>query len=67
MGNRKQKIKGCELINTCPYYNDTSEGNVIPEDFREQYCHGIYVWCGRYLSHMASVEWKKRIAYAESR
>ena len=51
----KMKSSECELMSTCPYYN-TDEDIVIPEEFKEQYCHGIYVWCGRYLAHQASEE-----------
>jgi len=64
---KKKKTGGCELISTCPYYNDEHDGHVIPEKYKEQYCHGIYVWCGRYLSHRASEERTKRIAYIERR
>jgi hypothetical protein len=64
---RSKKSLDCELISTCPYYNNADEGQVIPENFKEQYCHGIYVWCGRYLSHRASEERKTRIACIESK
>ena len=59
------KPSECEYISTCPYHRDGYNGQVIPEHFKEQYCYGIYVWCGRYLAYKAAEERKKRIAEIE--
>ncbi len=45
------KSSECELISTCPYYNNTHDGYEIPEQFKEQYCREHYIWCGRYLAY----------------
>jgi len=37
----------CELLATCPYYNDDTYG--MPEISKEQFCRGDYRWCGRYM------------------
>jgi len=41
----------CELIPNCPFYNDYLQEISEPNaNFKEEYCHGSYVWCGRYLN-----------------
>jgi hypothetical protein len=42
---------GCELLTTCPYFNDDTYG--MSEIFKEQYCRGEYRWCGRYMAAKA--------------
>ena len=44
-------MPGCELVMTCPYYNDTLYG--MAEIDKERYCQGSYCWCGRYLTFKA--------------
>ncbi|MCK4785991.1 MAG: hypothetical protein KAV87_19700 [Desulfobacteraceae bacterium] len=43
-------MSDCELLPNCPFFNgyfqEISEPNT---NFKEEYCHGNYVWCGRYI------------------
>ena len=55
----------CEYMDICPYHDDKYEGQVIPGHFKEQYCRGIYVWCGRYVAYKSEEERKRRIAQLE--
>ena len=41
------KRPDCELLSTCPFFNDSTYG--MPEMYKEQYCKGDYTRCGRYL------------------
>lgn len=44
-------MPGCELLVTCPYYNDSMYG--MAEIDKERYCKGDYCWCVRYLAAKA--------------
>lgn len=44
--------RDCELISTCPYFND-EEHSEMTESLKEEFCHGSYTWCGRYLTYQA--------------
>lgn len=40
----------CELLATCPFFNDRAQNTFeMAETYKEQYCRGIYPWCGRYM------------------
>ena len=44
----------CELLHTCPYFNDmTKSANELAVLYKESYCHGSYNWCGRYMAFKA--------------
>lgn len=38
----------CELVMTCPYYNNDTYG--MPEIYKDRYCREDYRWCGRYMA-----------------
>ena len=40
-------MPACELLSTCPYFNDSMYGMAGTD--KEQYCKGDYAWCGRYM------------------
>ena len=61
------KSSECELITTCPYYNNARYGCDIPEQFKEQYCRGIYVWCGRYLAYRTGKQRIPQTAFVSRR
>ena len=44
-------MSNCELMATCPFYNDTVPG-MLNAEYREQYCGGGYALCGRYMSFL---------------
>ena len=47
-------MSNCELLSTCPFFNDTSDDmSEMAEMRKEQYCKGGYTWCGRYLGFKA--------------
>jgi len=40
----------CKLLHTCPFFNDNSQEASKPDiNYKEEYCHGSYAWCGRYI------------------
>ena len=44
----------CELLLTCPFFNDvTQHTNELTAFCKENYCHGYYGWCGRYMAFKA--------------
>lgn len=49
---RKEKeMPNCELLPNCPFFNDYFQEISEPNaNFKEEYCRGSYVWCGRYLN-----------------
>lgn len=43
-------MSDCELILNCPFYNSNYQEVSAPNtNFKEEYCHGNYAWCGRYI------------------
>jgi len=48
----KGKMLDCELLATCPFYNDRMHSD-MPEVYKEQYCKRDYAWCSRYLTFKA--------------
>jgi len=41
----------CELLSSCPFFKDmTNEKNELTVFHKDQYCHGSYSWCGRYMA-----------------
>ncbi len=48
---RRVKMLACELLSTCPYFNDTTYE--MAETDKGQYCRGDYGWCGRYMAFKA--------------
>ena len=50
----------CELLANCPFYNDYFQDISEPNtNFKEEYCHGNFVWCGRYIIFKRINEEKK--------
>ena len=51
----------CELSSTCPFFNDKNQDMIeLTKQYKEQYCHRDYLWCGRYLTYKAlEIELKK--------
>lgn len=44
----------CELLRICPFFNDMMQNNNELTSFcKENYCHGYYDWCGRYMAFKA--------------
>lgn len=44
----------CELLLTCPFFNDlTQSTNELSALYIVYYCHGYYTWCGRYMAFKA--------------
>lgn len=43
------EMSNCELLATCPFYNDT-EQDMFKEEHRELYCRADYALCGRYMN-----------------
>ncbi len=64
-GGRGAKMRDCELVVTCPYYNDRMYGMADIDKVR--YCQGSYHWCGRYLTFKAGQHESRRMAGAEHR
>ena len=53
----------CELISTCPYFNDEFYGTQeLKEGLKEEYCRGEYGWCGRYMVFKAQEREMERTA-----
>ena len=46
---KKGKIPDCELLSTCPFFNDMQATSEMTGVLKEQYCTGNYAWCGRYM------------------
>jgi len=47
-------MSDCELLSTCPFFNDNAQDMTeMPEQHKEQYCQGDSSWCGRYLAYKA--------------
>ena len=47
---RKGHKTDCELLSTCPFFNDKAGDTFEMADIhKEQYCRGEYPWCGRYM------------------
>ena len=45
---RRTKMPDCELLSTCPYFNDKTYG--MTESYKKRYCKGDHAWCGRYMA-----------------
>jgi len=41
-------MSDCELLSTCPYFNDTMYE--MAKTDKEGYCKGAYSGCGRYMT-----------------
>lgn len=48
-GVKKEKNPDCELLATCPFFNDMRATSEMTGVLKEQYCRGNYAWCGRYM------------------
>jgi len=44
--------RDCELISTCPFFNDEMHSEMT-ESLKEEFCHGNYTLRGRYLTYQA--------------
>ena len=59
--SKETKVLDCELLTTCPFFNDRMQYmSEMTETDKEQYCHGDYAWCGRYLVFKALEKELKR-------
>jgi len=48
------KMPECELLATCPFFNDRQHWiSEMTDADRERYCKGDYMWCGRYMTTKA--------------
>ena len=44
----------CELLCTCPYFgNELYRAQELTQELKEEYCHGDYALCGRYMAYKA--------------
>ncbi len=58
------KIPDCELLATCPFFNDAIQDTYqMAEMHKEQYCKGDYTWCGRYMVFKA---WQRELERKEA-
>lgn len=53
------RMLGCELLFTCPFFNDTTYE--MAGEYKERYCKGEYAWCGRYMT------WRERNTLEQDR
>ena len=46
---KKEKNPDCELLPTCPFFNDMQDTSEMTGVLKKHYCKGNYAWCGRYM------------------
>jgi len=58
--------RNCELISTCPFFNDEKHSEMT-EALKEEFCHSNYTWCGRYLAYQALSRYESETETGQAR